>query len=287
MNSLYIVRAAIEQSLLFLPLALGIFLSYRILRITDLTVDGSFVLGAAVFAKTASMSHEPTLLLILAVSLFLGMSAGVLTALIAKRVPALLASILTLFILQSLNLLVMGKPNIALGAGRVLSTSPLSLVAMNACIITALYLLLKSRFGLMLRAYGDNPALLKHQGASLVIIRAAGLGLSNALVAFSGILNACSSGFADIQMGQGVVLIGIGTIVLGLQVFSGILPSSYFSIPLEIFAALTGVFLYFLTLHLLLFLGVPFLFLKMLVGGLLIFVMIYSKSKEGNALCTI
>lgn len=283
MNSSSLLFATIEQGLLFLPLALGIFIAFRILRITDLTVDGSFILGASVFAvivsnRSGALSFGMILVTLLAtfLGLFSGVLAGVFTAVISRKIPSLLAGILTLFILQSLNLIVMGRPSIALPHQGLPPLSISALLGYNAVLIFALLAIFQSRLGLILRCYGDNPALLKRRGYSLLLIRAAGLGLSNFLVSFSGILNACACGYADIQMGQGVVLIGIGTIVLGRQVLMPVVEKKCFSRTLEICACLVGVALYFFVLHLLLSLGVPFLFLKMLIGLLLILVIFQS-----------
>jgi putative ABC transport system permease protein len=258
----------LSQSLLFLPLALGIFLSYRVLRCTDLTVDGSFVLGAAVFART-SVAGADALLAQLA-ALAAGAAIGLVVSIVQRRVQPLLAGILLLFVLHSVNLQVMGRPNISLLGVACLPHSFVALAVLGTVLIAALYALLRSRAGLLLRAFGNNPRLIKQQGHSQDILRAAGLMLSNAMVAGCGALTAQVNGYADVQMGFGMVMIGIGTVVLGQQCIQHLYRPARFRPLLELCGCFLGVLLYFSALHGFLALGFDPLYLKMLIGVSLI-----------------
>lgn len=261
----------LEQSLLFLPLSLGIFFSYRILRCTDLTVDGSFVLGAAVFAKLAS-SGSGSLIAQLA-ALLSGALAGIFVSAIQTRIPSLLSGILVLFILNSLNLHVMGRPNISLLNVPCLPHHLTALLCIGGALLTTSFILLHSRIGLLLRAFGNNPKLIQQQGYSPYGIRTLGLVLSNGLVASCGALTAQVNGYADIQMGFGMVLIGIGTVALGQRCLQALSSSQRFSPSRELFSCLVGVLLYFSTLHCFLSLGISPLYLKMAIGFCLIALM--------------
>ena len=258
----------LEQSLLFLPLTLGIFVSYRVLRCTDLTVDGSFVLGAAVFARCAVGGPGAGLGQLAALAA--GGLAGVAVSLVQRRVHPLLAGILVLFILHSLNLQVMGRPNISLLGvqGRIEGCFPLLAIAL--VLVVGMILLLRSRGGLLLRAFGNNPRLLRQQGRSPELLRMSGLVLSNALVAFCGAMTAQVNGYADVQMGFGMVMIGIGTVVLGQQLLQRVVDAQRFRPLFEIGACGLGVLVYFSVLHLFLSFGVDPLYLKMLLGVALI-----------------
>ena len=274
MSSFYLMSAVVHQALLFLPMALGIFITYRVMRLTDLTVDGSFVLGAAVFAKCSSLGIAHPILYALGA----GMLCGCLTSIVMEKVRPLLAGILVLFILQSFNLMIMGRPNISLLNTQTIPVHTAALICYTLAICSALGLTLRCKAGLLLRAYGDNPDLLQDQGYSSLVIRSAGLALSNALVVFSGVLTAQSSGFADTQMGQGMVLIGIGTVVLGQQLIKQMVNCVSFNPGIELLSCFCGVLLYFTTMHFLLSIGVPFLFLKMLIGVCLAIIMMYTGS---------
>lgn len=269
----------LTQALTFLPLAFGISISYHVLRATDMTIDGSFVIGAAVFARLVTIGVSPSLAALAA--LFCGALAGMLSASIQRggRVDPLLAGILATFILSSINLVIMGKPNINLLTQTTLISSAFAindylgwaLVACYSGLLCALsYILLKSRFGLVLRAFGDNPGLLKRLGENIELYRLCGFALTNLLAAAAGCLTAQTVGYADIGMGFGMTLTGIGAIILGQQIFSRLSKRAYFRIGIEFFACLLGVILYFFSLNALLRLNVDPIYLKMILGILLI-----------------
>ena len=129
---------------------------------------------------------------------------------------------------------------------------------------------MKSRFGLSLRALGDNPALLKRLGKDVEIYRLLGFALTNALAALSGCLTAQIVGYADVGMGFGMTLTGVGAIILGQQVLSRVIKRQFFRVGMEWLALVIGVVLYFFTLNFLLYMAIDPIYLKMILGLLLI-----------------
>lgn len=268
-----------SQSLTFLPLAFGISISYHILRATDMTIDGSFVVGAAVFARLVTQGFSPSMAAI--VALLCGALAGMFTASIQRggRVDPLLAGVLATFILSSLNLVIMGKPNINLLSQTTLVSGAFALSDIDGWLLVATFslficllafLVIKSPIGLTLRALGDNPILLKRLGKSIETYRLCGFALTNMLAAAAGCLTAQTIGYADVGMGFGMTLTGIGAIILGQQILQRFSKRYYFRIGLEFIACLIGVLIYFLSLNMLLKIGVDPLYLKMLLGIILI-----------------
>lgn len=269
----------ITQSITFLPLAFGISISYHILRATDMTIDGSFVIGAGVFAKLITLGYSPTLSAI--VALICGALAGILAANIQRggHVDPLLAGVLATFILSSVNLIIMGKPNInllsqttlfssAFEKSNLLGWSLVGVASASICCLT--YLGLKSKFGLLLRSFGDNPNLFQRLGNKTELYRLAGFALTNMLAAAAGCLTAQTMGYADTGMGLGMTLTGIGAIILGQQLFKRIRHQSYFRIGSEFTSCLLGVLLYFFAVNMLLKLDINPIYLKMILGLLLI-----------------
>lgn len=284
----------IEQSLVFLPLVLGVFLSFSILRIPDLTVDGSFVLGAGVFAKSLHLGIPVALAILLAI--LAGAVAGLFTASIQRknRIPPLIAGILALFILQSVNLVAMGKPNLNLLyypsflEGWSTSLTPygtlilLSMFGLTMAI--ALRYLFKTSVGLNMRAFGCNASLLRLFGKEPERYRTLGLMLANAMVAFSGVLTAQHNGFADVNMGVGLVLIGIGIVIIGQQLLAFVMAGKRSSIGAQIFACFVATLIYFASVQGLVAFGIKPLFLKMAIGLLLVATLLLSRDKSLRSL---
>ena len=284
----------ITQSLPFLPLALAIYISFNLMNATDLTLDGSFVAGAGVFAKLISMGISPLL------SCFAAMLAGVCTGTLVacmqrhQKIDALLAGVLATFILASGNLIMMGKPNINLMTQTTLVSSAFSisdargylLVGLIVAILcgTAL-LLLKSSFGLRLRAFGDNPQLFTRYGFATERYRCFGFSLTNCLAACAGCLTAQTVGYADINMGVGMTLTGLGAIIAGQQLTMRFLKKNHLRIGFEFLACLIGVLLYFALMNTLLRLGVDPLYLKILLGLILIFFLRTASSFKRSTSC--
>ncbi len=273
-----LLLATLTQSLTLIPLALGINLSYTILRATDMTIDGSFVLGAGVFAQLVTLGFSPYLAFVAA--LVCGALAGSFTAFLQNggKVDPLLAGILSSFILYSVNMVVMGRPNINLLTTPTLFSAAfvhssvwgwLSVALLIAMIVIAFYSVLQSRVGLSLRAFGDNAPLLARQGYPVTRLRVMGFGLNNLLAAASGAITAQIIGYADIGMGVGMTLIGIGAIVLGQHLILPFIHRHYLRAGSELIAAFVGIALYFFILNGLLRLNINPIYLKLLLGVLL------------------
>lgn len=271
--------AVVTEALTFIPLALGISISYNLLRATDMTLDGSFVLGAAVFARLVTLGIAPPLAGLCA--LVAGSLAGMMVSLIQRggRVDPLLAGVLATFILTSGNLALMGRPNINLLSQVTLVSDAFAksdlagwtLVGIYCgviCLITCL--VIRTRFGLKLRALGDNPNLLKRIGEPLELYRLAGFAMTNTLAAAAGILTTQTIGYADIGMGFGMTLTGIGAIILGQQILRIMIKSNLMRIAAEFSACLIGVVLYFFAINLLLRFDINPIYLKMILGIILI-----------------
>lgn len=226
MNSIA-VAGAVEVGLIFGFVALGVFLSFRILDFPDLTADGSFPLGSAVVATAIVGGVDPWVATAMATAA--GAAAGVLTATLALRfrILGLLAGILTMTALYSINLRIMGKPNIALlNQGTVFDLGvawgvpyPWANVATNLLLVAmgvaVLGYFLSTEVGLGLRATGANPRMARAQGVCTGCMTSLGLAISNAMVALGGALFAQANGFADVTSGIGTIVIGLASLILG------------------------------------------------------------------------
>ncbi len=231
--SLIAFLGAIETGLLFGLVALGVFLSFRILNFPDLTVDGSLPLGAAVAATLIVAGFNPYLATFIA--MISGALAGMVTGWLNVRLKILhlLASILTMIALYSINLRIMGKPNVPLLGEKTVFT-PIeewfdlpyyltNLMLLALVIVVAKVLIdkfLYSEIGLAMRATGANPRMARAQGIRTDRIVLLGIALSNSLVALTGALFAQVQGTADISMGVGVIVVGLAAVILGEAVMS-------------------------------------------------------------------
>jgi len=225
--SWYTFIGALEQGFVFGLMALGVYLTFRVLDFPDLSVDGTLPLGAAVCAAMISAGGNP--FLAVAVAFAAGAAAGALTGLISTklRILNLLAGILTMIALYSINIRIMGAPNLALlnqptvfgrfhGFGVPSFAVPMifCLVVVFACKVL-LDLFLHTQYGLALRATGDNPSMVKSQGVNTDTAIIIGVALSNGLVAVSGALVAQSQGSADVGMGVGTIIAGLASVIIG------------------------------------------------------------------------
>lgn len=230
--SLIAFLGAIESGLLFGFVALGVFLSFRILDFPDLTVDGSLPLGAAVCATLIVGGVNPFLATFLAI--FAGAAAGLVTAWLNLRLKILhlLASILTMIALYSINLRIMGRPNLPL-LGEETVFTPFEglgipyywtqvLVFLLVAVLVKLLLdrFLNSEMGLAMRATGANPRMARAQGINTSAMTLLGMAISNGLVALAGALFAQIQGGADVSMGVGVIVVGLAAVILGEAVLS-------------------------------------------------------------------
>ncbi len=216
---------ALLLGLAFVPLALGIYLSAKVFNIPDITTDGSFTLGAAGFAVFILKPINPIFATLLVLPL--GALAGAITGIIHTKlkVNALLSGILVMTALYSVNLLMMERSNIPLiGTGSIfeqvnnsnyLSINMLKAITIVVVITALLIWLLHTDFGLTMRAAGNNENMIEAQGVNPNKIKIIGLAISNALVALSGCLVTQLQGFADINMGIGIVIAGLASVMMG------------------------------------------------------------------------
>ena len=217
------LQATIEQSLIFAIMVLGVYISFRILNFPDMTVDGTFPLGAAISAKLLALGVNPYLTLL--VVLVAGAAAGAVTGLIhvKLKVKDLLAGILVMTALYSVNLRVMGKSNIPLfEEDNIFNTEYSMMITIVVLILISKFLLdylLKTKFGFALKALGDNENLIVSLGLNEEKYKVYGLMIANAFVAFSGAVLAQYQGFADVGMGTGIIVIGLASIIIGDTLF--------------------------------------------------------------------
>ncbi len=218
---------AIEIGLVFGLVGLGVFLSFRVLNFPDLTVDGSFPLGAAVSAALIVGGLDPYSATLVAIAC--GCLAGLVTAFLNIRfgILHLLASILTMIALYSINLRIMGRPNLAiiseptvLSAFEGFGLAMLYLKPLFAGVVAIAGVLLVSRFlaseyGLAMRATGANPRMARAQGVQTSQATYVGMAMSNGLVALAGALFAQMNGFADVTLGTGTIVVGLAAVIVG------------------------------------------------------------------------
>ena len=224
------VLSSVELGVIYAIMSLGVFISFRTLNMPDLTVDGSFVLGAAVSAVLCT-AGRPLAGSILALAA--GALAGSVTALLHTKlkIQPILSGILTMLALYSINLKVMGnRANIPLLNQKTIFNLPewmpgpdyaaliISLLLLFTVMIL-LYFFLKTKIGLVLRATGDNEQMVRALGVSTDLTKLIGLALANALVALSGALIAQYQSFADVGMGIGMVIIGLASVIIGEAIF--------------------------------------------------------------------
>lgn len=221
----------LSQGLLWSILSLGVYLTFRVLDIADLTVEGSFPLGAATAAKLLDSGSDPITAILAACAA--GMMAGIVTGCLTTKlkIPALLAGILTMIALYSVNLRIMGKANLSLLRRDTLFTSCAGLsddrqivvliVGLAAVLFLSVlcYWFFGTEIGAAIRATGFNPHMIRANGINTDITIILGLLISNGLVAISGALIAQSNGFADVGMGVGTIVIGLASVIIGEVLF--------------------------------------------------------------------
>lgn len=226
-----LVISTISQGLLWALLAIGVYITFRVLDIADLTVEGSFPLGAAVAATLLTSGASPVTAILTAC--LAGALAGIVTGVLCTKlkIPALLAGILTMIALYSVNLRIMGKANLPLLAqdtifsivqipGLDMGMTVLAIGAGIVLIVAVLnYWFFGTELGAAIRATGCNPHMIRANGVDTDIMIVLGLLLSNALVAISGALVAQNNGFADVGMGVGTIVIGLASVIIGEVLF--------------------------------------------------------------------
>ena len=266
-NWFYSLPGAIAQGLIWGIMAIGVYITYRILDIADLTVDGSICTGAAVCTVLIMRNINPWLALLCA--FLVGLVAGSITGAlhIGLGIPAILAGILTQMALWSVNLKILGKANQAIPARSYtvllsqmdIPAALLLLGIATAAVIGILYLFFGTELGCGIRATGCNPAMSRAQGINTGVNKVIGLALSNGLVALSGGLLCQYQGYADINMGRGAVVIGLAAVVIGEAVVRHISPN--FAVRLT--GVAIGAVIYYLVYQTVIFLGFDADLLKM------------------------
>lgn len=223
-----LVISTLSQGLLWAIMALGVFLTFRVLDIADLSVEGTFPLGAAVAATLIDAGHSVWLAMVAA--MVAGCLGGTVTALLTTKlkIPALLSGILTMIGLYSVNLMIMGKANVPLLRTETIFTVTQDITGTSPVIATLIvgfistlivglfmYWFFGTVLGTAIRATGCNSQMARAQGINTNIMIILGLLISNGLVALSGALVAQSNGFADVGMGTGTIVIGLASVIIG------------------------------------------------------------------------
>jgi putative ABC transport system permease protein len=285
------IPISLEQGLAYGLVALGIVITFRILAFPDLTVDGSFPLGAAVVARLITEGVPPVYSIIAAI--ICGFLAGCCTGLLNTKlkINSLLAGILMMTILYSVNLRIMGRSNIQLLTVNTLLT-PLEnldvnrfipiiafffLVALFIKLITDMFL--HTQIGFAMRATGDNEQMIRTLGVNTDNMTVMGLGISNGFVALSGALVAQDQGFADVGMGIGMIVAGLASIIIGEALFGKK------TVQRLTLAAIVGSIIYKFIISLGLRLGLAPTDLKMATGVMVILALgipALRKEKEGK-----
>ena len=288
---LRVIPVSLEQGLAYALVAIGIVISFRILAFPDLTVDGSFALGGAVISRLIVEGVSPILSILAAV--LCGFMAGCLTGILNTRlkINSLLAGILMMTMLYSINLRIMGRSNIQLLTVDTLLT-PLENLEINRFIPIIIFffvvtfvfkflidLFLHTQIGLAMRATGDNEQMIRTLGVNTDRMTVLGLGISNGLVALSGALVAQDQGFSDIGMGIGMIVSALAAIIIGETLIGTK------SVARMTLAAVIGSIIYKMIISIGLRLGLAPTDLKMATGIMVILALgipALKKEKEGK-----
>ena len=265
---------AAAQGLIWGIMAIGVYITFRILDIADLTVDGTLCTGGAVCIMMMLSGHNVWVSMLVATGagLLAGLATGIFHTFMG--IPAILAGILTQLSLYSVNLKIMGKANQAINVdkfnllvslrrvkGVALTQNTLFIVAIMIIILIAvLYWFFGTELGCSLRATGCNPSMSRAQGINTDRNKVLGLMLSNGLVALSGALLTQYQGFADINMGRGSIVIGLAAVIIGEAIFSRI----FRNFALKLLSVVFGSILYYLVLQIVIWMGIDTDLLKML-----------------------
>ena len=265
---------AAAQGLIWGIMAIGVYITFRILDIADLTVDGTLCTGGAVCIMMMLSGHNVWMSMLAATGagLLAGLATGIFHTFMG--IPAILAGILTQLSLYSVNLKIMGKANQAINVdkynllvslrrvkGVTLTQNTLFIVAiMILLLIAVLYWFFGTELGCSLRATGCNPSKSRAQGINTDFNKVLGLMLSNGLVALSGALLTQYQGFADINMGRGSIVIGLAAVIIGEAIFSRI----FRNFALKLLSVVFGSILYYLVLQVVIWMGIDTDLLKML-----------------------
>ena len=259
---------AASQGMVWGVMAIGLYITYRILDVADLTVDGSICTGGAVCAVLITSGVNVWVALLIA--FIAGLLAGLLTGILHTfmGIPAILSGILTQLILWSANLKIMGKANIALPIRNydlILTqlepvTSIFVLTGVIVVVIGALYWFFGTELGASLRATGNNLQMSQAQGVNTDFTKILGLMLSNGIVALAGALLSQYQGFADINMGRGAIVIGLAAVIIGEAIMSRLATN----FAMHLLGVAIGGIVYYFVYQTVIFLGLDADLLKML-----------------------
>ena len=300
MSLITALPGAAAQGLIWGLMAIGVYITFRILDIADLTVDGTLCTGGAVCIMMMLSGHNVWVSMLVATGagLLAGLATGIFHTFMG--IPAILAGILTQLSLYSVNLKIMGKANQAINVdkfnllvslrrvkGVALTQNTLFIVAIMIIILIAvLYWFFGTELGCSLRATGCNPSMSRAQGINTDRNKVLGLMLSNGLVALSSALLAQYQGFADINMGRGSIVIGLAAVIIGEAIFSRI----FRNFALKLLSVVFGSILYYLVLQIVIWMGIDTDLLKMLSALVVAFFLAFpywkgkyfTKAKQGG-----
>lgn len=268
---------AVSQGLVWGLMAIGVYITYRILDVADLTVDGSIATGGAVAAMLimAGWNVWAALLAAFVVGMLTGFVTGMLHT--SFGIPAILSGILTQLALYSINLRILGnKANVALSVNKynlLVSSRNARVLALNnpililsvftICLIALLYWFFGTEMGCSLRATGANRSMSRAQGINTDVNTVLGLMISNGIVALSGALLAQFQGFADVSMGRGAIVIGLAAVIIGEVVLGKV----FRNFGLKLLAVSIGAILYYIVIQIVLWLGLNTNDLKLLTAA--------------------
>lgn len=273
LNWLGTLPGAVSQGFVWGIMSLGLYITFKILDIADLTVDGSICTGAAVC--TMLVTSGVNIWIAMFAAFVAGLLAGLVTGLLHTfmGIPAILAGILTQLMLWSVNLLIMsGKANVALSGflyrDKVLISTGTNNIAKTLIILSIIILVLigilywffGTQFGISLRSTGNNSNMSRAQGINTAFTTVFGLAISNGIVAFAGSLLAQQQGAADINMGRGAIVIGLAAVIVGEAITSRF-SANFFA---KLLSVILGAVIYWMVFQTVIFLGLPSEYLKML-----------------------
>ena len=269
MAFLYALPGAVAEGLIWGTMAIGLYISYKILDIADLTVDGSICTGACVCAVLLGRGVSVGLAVLIAFAA--GALAGVVTGLLhtALGIPSILAGILTQLMLYTVNLCVLGGKSLLAVDPRAndllvhMSNNPRSILVMGifvALLIVVLWLFFYTEIGLTLKSTGDNPDMSRAQGVNVKLNKVIGLAIANGIVALAGAMLAQYKGSASINDGRGAIVIGLAAIFIGLSVSLKIKPNFVVSL----IGVIGGGIVYYIVYNFVILLGLKTDYLKML-----------------------
>jgi putative ABC transport system permease protein len=282
----------LAQGLIWGIMALGVFITFRLLNFADLTVDGSFATGGAVTVVLILAGIPAPLALIVAI--FSGFLAGLVTGLLHTTlgIPSILSGILTQISLWSVNLLILNGANKAVNVDkysllislRNVGSSIITALLFSAILICLLYWYFGTEQGSAIRATGSNPQMAKAQGINIDFMTVLALCLSNGLVALSGGLMSQYQGFADIKMGQGSIVIGLAAVIIG-EVIGDAFLSKHMNFAIRLTFVVLGGVVYYLVVGLVMWLKMPTDLLKLFTAVIVaIFLAIpYLREKSKNS----